>query len=125
MWGSLGKIVFKTTQTPENIEINQKAKYAKIALFGQKEKIHFTGFEPNQISLKLTFNIAFCKPEEEIKKLQEAKSKRQVNPLIIGNTNLGNYTIQDLKIEYLHTLPNGKIQVANVELTLIEVVDND
>ncbi len=124
MWGSFGKIAFKTTQTPETIEINQKAKYAKVALYGQKEKLHFTGFEPNQVKLTLTLNASFCKPDEEIKKLEELKNKKEVHPLMIGDVNLGNYVIQEIKTDITKTLPNGKILIANVELTLLEVVDN-
>jgi len=120
MWGSFGDIVFKLAKTPGNISITEKAKFAKIEIFGKKTKLHFTGFEENKIDLSIFLNISFCNPKEEIEKLEKLKEEAKAQKLIIGDENLGNFVIEEMKTDILKTSPKGQILSAQIEIKLAE-----
>ena len=121
MWGSLGDIAFKLLKTPESLQIAEKAKYATISIFGQKDKLHFTGLETKKVNLSFMLNISFCKPEEEIQKLRKLKDEAKAENLIIGDENLGKFVITELKTNISKTAPTGQIITANIEIELSEV----
>ena len=121
MWGSFGDITFKLLDTPETLQIEEKAKYATISIFGQKDKLHFTGFETKKVNLSFLLNISFCNPSEEIQKLRKLKDEKKAENLIIGDENLGKFVITELKTQITKTTPNGQIITAKIELNLSEV----
>jgi len=121
MWGSFGDITFQLLKTPESIQVEDKNKFAKISIFGRKEKNHFIGSESRKINLSFFFSSNFCNPKEEIEKLNVYKEKLIAENLIIGNENYGKFTIESLQTQILHTLPNGKILTARVNVLLTEV----
>ncbi|WP_457641870.1 phage tail protein [Persephonella sp.] len=121
MWGSFGDITFQLLNTPEVVSIEEKAKYSTLAVFGQKERLHFTGFETKKVNFSFLLNIAFCSPSEEIKKLQKLKDEIKAENLIIGDENYGKFIIEGIKTEILKTTPNGQILSAKVEISLNEV----
>lgn len=125
MWGSLGDIVFSLLKAPETIEIEEKAKFAKISIFKSKEKLHFTGLEANSIRLSIFFDISFCNPKEEIEKIRQLKNEAKAENLTIGDINYGKFVIQDFKTSIIKTFPNGQIMSARLEITLIEAYDGD
>lgn len=120
MWGSLGDIVFQLLKTPETFQIEEKAKFATISIFGQKDKLHFTGFEAKKISLSFLLNSTFCSPTEELGKLQRLKDEIKAENLIIGDENYGKFVIEQIRTEILRTAPNGQIIAARVEISLKE-----
>jgi len=62
MWGSFGDIAFKLLKTPESLQIEEKAKYATISIFGEKDKLHFTGLEARKVNLSFLLSSSFCNP---------------------------------------------------------------
>ena len=120
MWGSFGDIVFQLLKTPETFQIEEKAKFATISIFGQKDKLHFIGFEAKKISLSFLLNSTFCSPTEELRKLQRLKDEIKAENLIVGDENYGEFVIEQIRAEILRTAPNGQIIAARVEISLKE-----
>ena len=120
MWGSFGDIVFQLLKTPETFQIEEKGRFATVSVFGQKDKLHFIGFETKKINFSFLLNSAFCNPSEEIKKLQKLKDEIKAENLIIGDENYGEFVIEQIKTEILRTTPKGQIIAARVEVSLKE-----
>jgi len=97
MWGKLGEVIFQLLKTPESLNRSSKAKYARISIFGEKEKLHFTGLEPEQVEMSIKFHYSFCNPADEVKKLKEYLEKGESHLLIIGDYIKGRFVIEELR----------------------------
>ena len=61
--------------------------------------------------------------EDYIKTLEDKLKTREVNPLIVGDRNLGNFALSDLEIKYLQTDKFGRLVSAEINLTFREAPD--
>ena len=124
MWGKLGEVIFQLLKTPETLNRSSRAKYARISIFGEKEKLHFTGLEPETVELSIKFHHSFCNPADEVTKLKEYLEKGESYVLIIGDYIKGKFVIEELREESGRTDKRGNPLQILVNLILKEDVQN-
>jgi len=124
MWGKFGEVVFQLLKTPETLNRSRKAKFARISLFAEKEKLHFTGLEPETVELSIRFHHSFCNPIEEVDKLREYLQKAESRLLIIGDYIKGKFVIEELREQSGRTGRNGNPLQILVDLTLKEDISD-
>ena len=124
MWGKLGEVIFQLLKTPETLNRSSRAKYARISIFGEKEKLHFTGLEPEQIEMSIKFHHSFCNPAAEVEKLREYLERGESYVLIIGDYIKGKFVIEELREESGRTDKHGNPLQILVNLILKEDVQN-
>jgi len=122
MWGKFGNVVFQLLKTPETVNRSNRAKFARISLFAEKEKLHFTGIEPEQVEMSIKFHYSFCNPTDEVKKLKEYLEKGESHLLIIGDYVKGRFVMEELREESGRTDKYGNPLQILVNLILKEDV---
>jgi len=120
MWGKFGEVVFQLLKTPETLNRSGRAKFARISLFAEKEKLHFTGLEPETVELSIRFHHSFCNPLEEVEKLREYLQEAESQLLIVGDYIKGKFVIEELREQSGRTAKNGNPLEILVNLTLRE-----
>jgi len=125
MWGSFGDIVFQLVETPTEFRTTSGVELKEQPLLGQKRNIHFVGYKNRVVSITLkVFRSKFTPSiEDYIKVFEQKMVTKEVNPLIIGDANLGNFAIENLEVNYKQTDQYGKLVYAEVSLTFKEVPD--
>jgi len=120
MWGKFGEVTFKLLKTPEAFSRSSRAKFARISLFGEKEKLHFTGLEPEIVELSVVFHSSFCDPQEELELLRNYLSQGDSHLLIVGDYIKGFFSVESLREEVRKTNKAGNPLEISVNLTLRE-----
>jgi len=125
MWGSFGDIVFQLVETPTQFRTTSGAELKEQPIFGKKKSVHFVGFKNRTINLILKVFKSNHTPsvEDYIKTLEQKMQSKEVNPLIVGDSNLGNFAIETLEINYKQTDQYGRLVYAEISITLKEVPD--
>jgi phage protein U len=124
MWGKFGEVTFKLLKTPEALNRSSRAKFARISLFGEKEKLHFTGLEPETVELSVKFHSSFCNPLEEVETLRKYLQSGESHILIVGDYVKGKFVIEGLREESGRTDKRGNPLQILVNLTLKEDVSD-
>ena len=124
MWGKFGEVTFKLLKTPEALNRSSRAKFARISLFGEKEKLHFTGLEPETVELSIKFHSSFCNPLEEVETLRKYLQSGESHILIVGDYVKGKFVIEGLREESGRTDKRGNPLQILVNLTLKEDVSD-
>ena len=122
MWGKFGEVTFELLKTPEALNRSSRAKFARISLFGEKEKLHFTGLEPETVELSIKFHSSFCNPLEEVETLRKYLQSGENHILIVGDYVKGKFVIEGLREESGRTDKRGNPLQILVNLTLKEDV---
>ena len=125
MWGSWGDIVFELFRTPQEFRHSNGVELKEQPLFGKKKSVHFVGFKNRTTNLILKVFKSDYTPsvEDYINELEQKMISKEVNPLIVGDTNLGNFAIENFEVNYKQTDQYGKLVYAEVSLTFKEVPD--
>ena len=124
MWGKFGEVVFQLLKTPETLNRSSRAKFARISLFAEKEKLHFTGLEPETVELSIRFHYSFCNPVEEVEELKEYLQEGESHLLIVGDYIKGKFVIEELREQSGRTGRNGNPLQILVDLTLKEDISD-
>ena len=124
MWGKFGNVTFQLLKTPEILNRSSRAKFARISLFGEKEKLHFTGLEPETVELSIKFHSSFCNPAEEVETLRKYLQSGESHVLIVGDYVKGKFVIEELREESGRTDKRGNPLQILVNLTLKEDVSD-
>jgi len=124
MWGKFGEVTFELLKTPEALNRSSRAKFARISLFGEKEKLHFTGLEPETVELSIKFHSSFCNPLEEVETLRKYLQSGESHILIVGDYVKGKFVIEGLREESGRTDKRGNPLQILVNLTLKEDVSD-
>jgi phage protein U len=124
MWGKFGEVTFELLKTPEALNRSSRAKFARISLFGEKEKLHFTGLEPETVELSVKFHSSFCNPLEEVETLRKYLQSGESHILIVGDYVKGKFVIEGLREESGRTDKRGNPLQILVNLTLKEDVSD-
>lgn len=96
----------------------------RINRIGQKPLLQATGDELNTLEMSFIFTAGWCKPDEQLKRLQEAMNAKQPLALGWGNGRFdGNYVIESLDSEITDTLPTGEVLALTVDVSLLETTD--
>ncbi len=124
MWGKFGEVTFELLKTPEALNRSSRAKFARISLFGEKEKLHFTGLESETVELSVKFHSSFCNPLEEVETLRKYLQSGESHILIVGDYVKGKFVIEGLREESGRTDKRGNPLQILVNLTLKEDVSD-
>ena len=123
MWGKFGNVIFQLNNTPETLQLSSRAKLTRISLFGEKEKLHFTGLEADTLEISIKLHSSFCNPAEESALLKEYLQGGKSFPLIIGDYIKGKYVLEAMREEVKRTDKRGNPLLLVLNLTLIEDKD--
>lgn len=126
--GSFGGVIFQVSSsrisTFDELTRRVSAKFADHDVAGQKPISEQTGEELDEITFNMTFSSQYCKPEQELLKLNRILSSGVANRLIIGSRNLGKFTLREFEENLTHVGKNGKLLFVDVSVTLVEFVDS-
>jgi phage protein U len=121
MYAQLGNIVFEALIGFSDFERTMEASLPQHDLINSKPRLAHTGTELQEISATISFHIDFCKPEDEIKNLQDALDNASIMPLVYGNGRLvGYFVVATLKEKPQQTTKLGSFILVHVEITLKE-----
>lgn len=125
MWGNWGDVIFELIKTPTEFSETQGLDLKEQPVFGEKKSVHFVGYRNKTISVTIKVYKSGWIPsvEDYLKTLEEKLQTKEVNPLIVGDRNLGNFALSDLEVKYLQTDKFGKLISAEMSLTFREVPD--
>ena len=118
MWGIFGDITFQLLKTPSKLSKETKARLVALTPIEGKTIHQYTGKESQTIELEILFHNSFCDPEEEAQKLTQLLGSPQ--PLVVGDTLLGTYALEEIKQE-IKTSANGRPISIRMTLKLREV----
>lgn len=128
MIGMLGDTVFEASTervfTFRGMARTGSPRLQEHAIVGRKPALEFIGPGLDEVSFSIRLDTFLgVAPEEELKRLREARDEGQVLTLTIGGDYLGRWVI--VSAEEAHTRHNGegRLVVADVALTLREVAD--
>jgi len=129
MIGSLGTVVFEVSsdyiKTFEDFSREAHARYAKHEVLGIKPIKQFLGPELDKIKLKINLSAAHgINPTQEINSLRYYMLKGKALPLMIGNKNLGKFTIETLNEGWTVVDNKGNLITAEIEIELEEYIDS-
>lgn len=126
--GSFGGVIFQVSSshisTFDELTRRVSAKFADHDVAGQKPISEQTGEELDEITFNMTLSSQYCKPEQELLKLNRILSSGVANRLIIGSRNLGKFTLREFEENLTHVGKNGKLLFVDVSVTLVEFVDS-
>ena len=120
MWGKFGEVIFRLAKTPKTLNRIGRAKFSRISIFGEKEKLHFTGIEPEQVEMSIDLHYSFCNPSKEVEKLKQYLEKGESYFLIVGDYVRGKFVIEEVREEVERTDKNGNPLKILVNLILRE-----
>ena len=125
MWGSWGDLVFELVKTPTEFSETQGLDLKEQPVFGKKKSVHFVGYRNKTVNATVKVYKSDWIPsvEEYLKTLEKKLQTKEINPLIVGDRNLGNFALSDLEVKYLQTDKFGKLISAEISLTFREVPD--
>ncbi|GEM_PF-1070946 len=123
MWGSLGDLVFELVKTPQEFRHTNGIELKEQPIFGKKKSVHFVGYKNRTVNLTLKVFRSDYTPsvEEYIQTLERKMESGEVNPLIVGDSNLGNFAIETIEVSYKQTDKYGRLVYAEISLSLKEV----
>lgn len=123
-WALLGDIEFELSQAPEQFDISESTRYVEIPRIEQQPTLQWVGDELRQISWDFVFNVGWCNPSEQLRRLQAARLARKPLPLTLSTgVFTGNYLITQLSTEIRRTLADGTLLSIEVSVDLLETTE--
>lgn len=121
MYATLGNITFEGMRGFTSFDASLASIIAEHPVINGKPKLQKTGDAPDSISFAMRFHYAFCTPEVELQKINQAVRTAEINPLLLGNGVLvGNFVIKSASTSWQQTDTRGNIREATVQVELIE-----
>jgi phage protein U len=122
MFAILGdNIVFDVVKQPDALSDKRATNYAQQALVNGKPNLQATDEALIEFTMSVQFHFQFCNPEEEFLKLDNARKRREILPLIFGNgRNEGDFVITTIERTIAQTDSQGNFIEINCNITLIE-----
>lgn len=124
MYCQLGDIVFDGLKGIESWSVEgNDASYGEHALIDGKPRLQKTGDALEELSLSFRLHARFCNPQEELAKLNKAKTDGEILPLLMGDGRyISDYVVISAPYTVDHALSDGTIVQATVALSLKEFV---
>lgn len=123
MYSQLGDIIFEGLKGFYQQDDEVEANYAEHALIETKPRLVRTGSSLREFALAIKFHIAFCNPEEEYDKLDNAREDGTILPFVYGSGFYeGDFVITKLKRTVQQTDDTGQYVEITCELTIKEYV---
>lgn len=121
MYASLGNIVFELLTSFDALSDKRETRYAELVLTKGKPNLQPTGEALVEFQMSIQFHIAFCNPEEEYLRLNNARVSGEVLPFIYGNGfNEGDFVITTLERTINQTDDQGNFIEISCNLALKE-----
>lgn len=126
MYAQLGNIKFQGLVSPTSLEKSTEANYAQHEVIDGKARLQRVGDALDTITLEMMLHVAFCNPEVELKKFEDAKNEAEVLPYInAAGDFLGNYVIKSIIRNDQDQDKNGQIVQTELTIELLEFADPD
>lgn len=126
--GSYGGVIFQVSSshisTFDELTRHVSAKFADHEVAGKKPVSEKTGEELDEITFNMQFSRTYCKPEQELLKLNKMLSSGVANRLMIGSRNLGKFTLREFEENLTHVGKNGALLFVDLSVTLVEHIDS-
>lgn len=121
MYALLGDIVFEGLKGFESLSDKRETLYSQINLINGKPNLQRNGEALNEFNFSIKFHIAFCNPEDEFAKLNNARAAGTILPFIYGNGyNEGSYVITTIEKTVEQTDKEGNYIEINCNIVLLE-----
>ncbi len=119
----LGDIEFELIEAPRSFDFTEKSVYSEHAKIEGKPGLQWVGESLNEISMSFRFGAAWCDPDEQLKRLQEARKLHKPMALILGTGRFaGNYVIEDIRTNLEVTDLKGNLDLIEVQVKLKETL---
>lgn len=126
MYAKLGDIVFENLVGFEAMSDKRATNYAQQPVIDGKPRLDRTGEELTQFTITFNLHIAFCNPEDEYAKLNNARIAGTVLPFIYGNGFIeGDFVISTIERTFNKTDKIGNLEWITVTVTLLEFVSGN
>lgn len=127
--GCLGDIAFTVSssviKTISKVQWSGSARYGEHQRHLAKTLLEFTGTAPDAISFEMILSVFLgVKPSEEIEKLRAYQREGVTVPLVIGDTQYGDYrwVVQEYKVKMDNFDRHGNLIGATVSVNLTEYI---
>lgn len=126
MYAVIGEVGFDLITYFDGVETRFGVDYAEHARIGLKPRLQWVGEKLDEVSIQLTFHMSFCDPEDELLKLRDAMTLRDVLPLVLGNGDYkGRFVITQLTATSRQTDKVGTLIALDASMTLREQIEDD
>ena len=124
VWALLGDIQIQLDEAPIRFEASERTRYTRISRIEQKPTLQWLGDELRTLRLEFRFNASWCNPDEQFRRLQEARQTREPMDLIVGGGEFrGYYLIEEIQAQVQQTDGEGNLLWLSVPVTLTETTD--
>ena len=124
VWALLGNIQLQLDEAPVRFEASERTRYTRIPRIEQKPTLQWLGDDLRTLRLGFRFNASWCNPEEQFRRLQEARQTREPMDLIVGGGEFrGYYLIEEIQAQVQQTDGEGNLLWLSVPVTLTETTD--
>jgi phage protein U len=121
---TLGDVNFEVGDGPTKLSYKEKTQYAQHDRIEGKATLQRTGEELRSIDLTFRFGIGWCKPDEQVRRLQQLRIDAKPLTLIIGNNIIGgNYVLENVDLGLDQTDDEGRTEFVDVTVKLLETVE--
>lgn len=121
MFAQLGDIKFEVLTAFTDYSIKKESNYAEHARIDGKPGLQFTGEKLDTVSFKIKLHHLIAVPEDEINKLNVARSNGQILPLVWGSGDYeGDFVIVSINVSRSRCNDQGDIMEAEIEIQLLE-----
>ena len=123
-WGTLGTLQFQVDEAPRSLRYREGTEYAEHPRIEGKPTIQKTAESLQTIDLSFRFGIGWCDPDEQLQRLQQARTDARPMPLVLGQGAFaGNYVIETIDVNVRQTDAEGRLEYIDVTVSLLETVD--
>ena len=124
MFAQLGNIVFSLGNIIEGMDGTRASEFAEHRVIEGKPRLQWVGDGLETLTLDINLHRAFCIPETEIKRLEDARAAHEAMALVFGNGEyIGMYVITELSRRLCQADGQGNLISANARMSLKEWVE--
>lgn len=126
MYAQLGDTIFQGKLGLAGFSGSSETEYAQHPLIDGKPRLQQVAEKLEEITLSINLHYSFCNPEDEISKLQTARSNGYILPFILGTgTVVGDFVITSIKRDITQTDQLGAIVFVSLIVQLLEYYEVD
>ncbi|MDO8771922.1 MAG: phage tail protein [Burkholderiaceae bacterium] len=119
----LGDIAFDLITYMPGLNVTVAADFAEHALIERKPRLQWVGDKLDEVTIELSFHIAFCEPEVEMARLRDAVRAHEALTFMFANGNIiGDFALISLTQATTQTMTEGTLIALTATLTMREYV---